>query len=136
MIILFIFLEVKKKRMNEKEFYKRVVQFLSFGKLNSVGEENELTIALHYATLSDMQSIIDAMNQREKTDPQFLTITTPWGFRYRAWMWNEGTEKKIFVYLPFEYLNEVRWGSKYAFVMGYLDGFRISGVWQHLQLSK
>jgi len=121
--------------MNEKKFYKMVVQFLSFGKLNSVGEENELATALRYATLSNTESIIDAMNRREETDPQFLTISTPWGFKYMAWMWNEGTENKIFVYLPFEYLNEVRWGCKYAFVMGYLDGFRMSGEWHHLQLD-
>jgi len=121
--------------MNEKKFYKMVVQFLSFGKLNSVGEENELATALRYATLSNTESIIDAMNRREETDPQFLTISTPWGFRYRAWMWNEGTENKIFVYLPFEILAEVPWGCKYAFVMGTLDGFRESGVWRHLQLD-
>ena len=120
--------------MNEKSFYKMVVQSLS-GKLNDIGDKIELATALRYATLSNTESIIDAMNRREETDPQFLTISTPWGFKYRAWMWNEGTENKIFVYLPFEYLNEVWWGCKYAFVMGCLDGFRMSGEWHHLQLD-
>ena len=119
--------------MDEKSFYKMVVQSLS-GKLNNIGDKIELAIALRNATLSDIQSIIDAVNRREETQLQFLTISTPWGFEYRAWVW-EDTEKKIFVYLPLELLAEVPWGSKYAFVMGCLDGFRISGVWQHPQIG-
>lgn len=120
--------------MDEKEFYRRVAQFLRFGELDSVREEDELAIALRGAKLADIQSVVDAMNRKEET-VRFITISTPWGFRYRAWMWNEGTKKMIFVYLPFEILAEVPWGCKYAFVMGALDGFRESGVWRHLQLD-
>lgn len=123
------------KGMDENEFYKKIIQFLNFGELDSAREEDELSVALRGAKLADMQSVVDAINRREKTQPQFITISTPWGFRYRAWMWKEGTEKKIFVYLPFEYLTKVSWGCKYTFVMGILDGFRISGEWHYLQLD-